>query len=307
MDGTWIDFSAEPLVRRPIDVRWIHGSPSAKHNTDPDIQVFDYDPHTVILRQNKAINYEAPFLFLLFGSSRAALIDTGATASAEYFPLRETADALVDRWLDAHPRTGYELLVLHTHPHGDHVAGDGQFADRPGTIVVGAAWATTREYFGFGAAPDALARVELGGRVLECLSTPGHHEAAVTFYDPYTGFLLTGDTVYPGRLNVGDWPAFTRSIEKLIAFCETRPVAYVLGCHIEMTRRPGVDYPIRTTYQPDEPPLQMTVGQLRDVRAAIDSIGDRPGRHAFADFVICRSGDDGASVRTAPTATAGQP
>jgi glyoxylase-like metal-dependent hydrolase (beta-lactamase superfamily II) len=98
-------------------------------------------------------------------------------------------------------------------------------------------------------------RVELGGRVLECLSAPGHHEAAVTFYDPYTGFLLTGDTVYPGRLYVGDWPAFTCSIEKLIAFCETRPVAYVLGCHIEMTRRPGVDYPIRTTYQPDEPPF----------------------------------------------------
>ena len=78
----------------------------------------------------------------------------------------------------------------------------------------------------------------------------------------------------------------------MIAFCETRPVTYVLGCHIEMTRRPGVDYPIRTTYQPDEPALQMTVDQLRDVRAAIDSIGDRPGRHALADFVICRAPDD---------------
>ena len=55
-----------------------------------------------------------------------------------------------------------------------------------------------------------------------------------------------------------------------------------------MTRQPGIDYPVRTTYQPDEPPLQMTVGQLRDVRAAIAAIGDRPGLHAFADFVICR-------------------
>jgi len=292
VDGTWIDFGAGPPVARPIDVTWIHGSPAAEHNTDPDIQVFAYDPHTVILRQNKAIDYEAPFLFLLFGNSGAVLIDTGATASAEYFPLRETVDALIRRWLQAHPRSEYGLLVLHTHPHGDHVAGDGQFAGRAGTVVVDAAWATTSEYFGFGAAPDAIARVDLGGRVLECLSTPGHHEAAVTFYDPHTGFLLTGDTVYPGRLYVSDWPAFTRSIEKLIAFCETRPVTYVLGCHIEMTRRPGVDYPIRTTYQPDEPALQMTVDQLRDVRAAIDSIGDRPGRHALADFVICRAPDD---------------
>ena len=68
-------FSAEPL-----GVKWIHGSPSAKHNTDPDLQVHWYDDHTVLLRQNKAIDYEAPFLFLLFGDRRAVLIDTGATA-----------------------------------------------------------------------------------------------------------------------------------------------------------------------------------------------------------------------------------
>ena len=67
-----------------------------------------------------------------------------------------------------------------------------------------------------------------------------------------------------------------------------RPVTHVLGCHIEMTGQPGVDYPVFTTYQPDEPPLQMTVDQLRDVREAIDEIGDRPGRHVFPDFIICR-------------------
>ncbi|WP_224283368.1 hypothetical protein [Streptomyces sp. LS1784] len=84
-------------VTRPLDVRWIHGSPSAKHNTDPDIQVHEYDEHTVILRQNKAVHYEAPFLFLLFGTERAVLIDTGATAEAAYFPLRATVDELVEK------------------------------------------------------------------------------------------------------------------------------------------------------------------------------------------------------------------
>ena len=58
---------------RALDVRWIHGSPSAKHNTDPDIQVYEYDEHTFVLRQNMAINYEAPFLFLVFGQERAVL------------------------------------------------------------------------------------------------------------------------------------------------------------------------------------------------------------------------------------------
>ncbi|ETK35163.1 MBL fold metallo-hydrolase [Microbispora sp. ATCC PTA-5024] len=276
---------------RPLDVRWIHGSPSAKHNTDPDIQVHWYDGHTVVLRQNKAVDYEAPFLFLLFGADRAVLVDTGATASPEFFPLRRVVDGLVGEWRARHPREAYELLVLHTHGHGDHVAGDGQFAGRPDTTVVGADRAAAWAFFGFDEDPDAIAEVDLGGRVLECLATPGHHEAAVTYYDPWTGLLLTGDTVYPGRLYVADWASFTRTIDRLIAFSESRPVTHVLGCHIEMTTRPGVDYPIRTTYQPDEPPLELTTGHLREIRAAVEEIGDRTGRHAYRDFVICR--DDG--------------
>ncbi|GAA3509922.1 glyoxylase-like metal-dependent hydrolase (beta-lactamase superfamily II) [Streptosporangium album] len=285
-----VDFTSETPEPRALDVRWIHGSPSAKHNTDPDIQVYSYDEHTFILRQNMAINYEAPFLFLMFGSTRAVLIDTGATASAEFFPLRRVVDDLTGRRLAEHPRDGYPLLVLHTHAHRDHIAGDAQFTDRPDTVVVGADLKSAWEYFGFADAPDRVAQVDLGGRVLECLATPGHHEAAVTFYDPHTGFLLTGDTVYPGRLYVEDWAAFGRTIDRLIGFADVRPVTHVLGCHIEMTNEPGVDYPVLTTYQPDEPPLQMTVDQLRGIRKAIDAIGDRPGRHAFADFVICRKG-----------------
>ncbi|MEZ0070872.1 MBL fold metallo-hydrolase [Planotetraspora sp. GP83] len=277
-------------VPRPLNVRWIHGSPSAKHNADPDIQVHHYDEHTVILRQNKAVDYEAPFMFLLFGNDKAVLIDTGATESAEFFPLRQVVDQLIEHWLAEHPRDGYDLLVLHTHPHGDHVAGDAQFAGRPGTVVIDAALGSAWDYFGFVGDPDRVARVDLGGRMLECLATPGHHEAAVTFYDPRTGLLLTGDTVYPGRLYIEDWPAFRRTIERLIAFAGTRPVTHVLGCHIEMTTEPGVDYPIRTTYQPDEPQLQMTVDQLRDIHMAIDEIdrnGGQPGRHAFRDVIIC--------------------
>ncbi|MFH0521396.1 MBL fold metallo-hydrolase [Streptomyces sp. M41] len=281
-----IDFTKPALRPRPLDVRWIHGSPSAKHNTDPDIQVHAYDEHTFILRQNMAINYEAPFMFLLFGNTQAVLIDTGATASAEYFPLRRVVDELMTGWLAHHPREGYHLLVLHTHAHGDHIAADGQFTGRPDTTVVGADLVTAWDHFGFGADPDAVAQVDLGGRVLECLATPGHHEAAVTFYDRWTGFLLTGDTVYPGRLYIQDWPAFARTIDRLIDFSERRTVSHVLGCHIEMTREPGVDYPIRFTWQPDEPPLEMTTGHLRDIRAALEEIGDRPRRHPLPHCIL---------------------
>jgi len=53
-----------------------------------------------------------------------------------------------------------------------------------------------------------------------------------------------------------------------------------------MTQRRGRDYPAGCTYQPDEPPLQMTVEQLIAVRDAVRSFQDEPGAHAFDDFLI---------------------
>ena len=53
-----------------------------------------------------------------------------------------------------------------------------------------------------------------------------------------------------------------------------------------MTRQPGVDYPVRTTYQPDEPPLEMTVAHLQAIRAALDEVGSQPARRGFDDFIL---------------------
>ncbi|MHA6765296.1 MBL fold metallo-hydrolase [Streptacidiphilus sp. PAMC 29251] len=299
-----IDFLADAPVAGSLDVRWNSGSPSVRHSDEPLIQVHHYDAHTVILRQSKAVSFEAPFLYLLFGNERALLLDTGATADPELFPLRATVDGLVAQWLAEHPRPrpDYELVVAHTHGHGDHVAGDVQFADRPATRVVAKDAETVRAFFGLGDAPQDAVRFDLGGRVLELIGSPGHHEAAVTFYDPWTGLLLTGDTVYPGRLYVRDMAAFTDTLDALVAFAATRPVTHVLGCHIEMTRRPRRDFPFGTTYQPDEPPLEMTVAQLTAVRDAARAVAERPGVHKFDDFIVfngsCTSAMPGLLARS---------
>jgi len=280
-------------VAQPIDVQWIHGSVSSKHNTDPDIQVFWYDEDTVILRQNKAIDYEAPFMFLLFGQSRVLLLDTGATSSPDFFPLRTLVDELIASWQqrNACDGTDYELLVLHTHSHGDHVAGDNQFADRPGTTLVSAEKETAWGYLGFADDPGAVVTLDLGQRTLDVFTTPGHDAAAVTFYDRRTGILFTGDTVYRGRLYIPDWQAFTASIDRLVDFCASHPVTHVIGCHIEMTTTPGVDYPVLTTFQPDEPPLEMTVEHLRAVQAALRDAGSEPVRYVSEDFILWPVGD----------------
>ena len=269
-----------------LNVRWIHGSSSAKHNRDPEIQVHAYDPDTFILRQNKAVHYEAPFLILMLGRRRALLLDTGATESTDHFPLRRTVEELIAARPAWHRSGDYELLVLHTHAHGDHVAGDGQFQQRPDTRIVSADRAAAWKFFGFGDHLDVSSHIDLGGRVLECFPSPGHHEAAVTYYDPDTGLLLTGDTVYPGRLYIQDWAAFATTIDRLVTFAATHPISHVLGCHIEMTATPGVDYPVRTTYQPHERQLQMTIAQLTDIQAAVKQVYNQPGRHVFADFIL---------------------
>ena len=98
-------------------------------------------------------------------------------------------------------------------------------------------------------------------------------------YDPATGFLLTGDTVYPGRLYVSTCPRSPTAWSGWPTSPSAHAVTHVLGCHIEMTSDAGPGLPARCLYQPDEPPLQMTVAQLVAVRDAAHAVADRPGAH----------------------------
>ena len=289
--GGPVDFVSGAPGAGSLDVVWRSGTGSARRRRrdggEPPIQVHPYDEHTVILRQSKSLSYEAPFLYLLFGNERALLLDTGATAEAEAFPLRETVDGLIAEWLRAHPREEYGLVVAHSHGHGDHVAADPQFAGRPSTTVVPREAGAVREFFGLDAErPEATATFDLGGRVLEVLYSPGHHEAAITFHDPWTGVLLTGDTVLPGRLFAFDAAAFLATMERLVAFAATHPVTHVLGCHVEMKRRPGRDYPIGADHQPRERPLPLTAAHLTAIRDAAAAALDSPGVHRHPDFVL---------------------
>jgi glyoxylase-like metal-dependent hydrolase (beta-lactamase superfamily II) len=286
-DGGFIDFATGAPAAGSLDVAWIHGVPSKRHPPEPKIQLHHYDEHTVILRQSKSVSYEAPFLYLLFGNERALLLDTGATADPALFPLRATVDQLIGEWLERHPRPGYELVVAHTHGHNDHVAADAQFAGRPATTVVSRELDAIRSFFGFDDRwPAQTVSFDLGGRVLEIIGSPGHHRAAITCYDPWTGFLLTGDTVLPGRLYAFDYPAFLATLDRLVAFTERRRVTHVLGCHVEMTNRPGVDFPLGARYQPDERAPQLTVAQLIAARDAAVSVAGQRGAHRFDDVVI---------------------
>jgi hydroxyacylglutathione hydrolase len=63
-----------------MDVCWNKGAPDCTATPQDPLQVHAYDPQTFILRQSPCAHFEANFLYLLVGSDKALLIDTGAVA-----------------------------------------------------------------------------------------------------------------------------------------------------------------------------------------------------------------------------------
>ncbi|MBA2541223.1 MAG: hypothetical protein H0V17_16395, partial [Deltaproteobacteria bacterium] len=94
------------LVPGTVAVTWMHGSANCNGNADPELQVHAYNATTHILRQNKCDTFEAPFLFVLVGTQRALLLDSGATMTT-------TARTTVRGLIGSLP-----LTVAHSHAHG---------------------------------------------------------------------------------------------------------------------------------------------------------------------------------------------
>jgi glyoxylase-like metal-dependent hydrolase (beta-lactamase superfamily II) len=128
--------------------------------------------------------------------------------------------------------------------------------------------------------------IDLGGRVLDVIAIPGHHDASIALYDRKTGNLLTGDSLYPGRLYVSDLAAYVASGQRLADFARTHNIAHVLGTHIEQTSTPYLDYPRGTTYQPNEHSLELTRGNVLELNEALQSIKDKPAKVALPEFTV---------------------
>jgi hydroxyacylglutathione hydrolase len=270
-----------------FDVAWIHGSADCDANSDPALQVHQFDESTYILRQNKCLNFEAPFLYLLFGQSKALLLDTGAQpAPGHELPLEKTVQAITRQWASSQRRQFIELIVAHSHSHNDHVYGDAQFISQPHTRVIRPNLASVRSFFGFTDWPNGNAKLDLGGRMLTVFPIPGHEATHLAIYDAATQILLTGDTLYPGLLTVPDWPTFCASARRLTEFSSANQISFILGAHIEMKRAARELYAVGTTYQPDEHVLQLQGKHILELQRVCKAMGDIPHRDVHADFII---------------------
>lgn len=132
-----------------------------------------------------SIDQEMVRAFLIVGSARAMLLDTGAEPCDLLQMIREI--------------TKLPLLVLHTHGDGDHTANDGLFSDiyaHPDEFDV------IRRF-----RPELTAKLhpvtessafDLGERVLRVIETPGHTPSSICLLDQENRILFSGDTVSYG-------------------------------------------------------------------------------------------------------------
>lgn len=268
------------VMSAPLFQPWIDGTTAA----EPQMQIQRYDADTFVIRQSVKTNFEAPFLYLLFGKGRVLLLDTGAGG----LQVRPTVDGVIESWLKAHHRTSIPLVVAHTHSHGDHRMGDAEFKDRPDTTVVGWTAPEVAAFFKIADWPHDIAKFDLGGRVLDVIPTPGHHPSHIMIFDPKTRLLLSGDSLYPGRLYVpvDQFEVYRDSIDRAVVATRNRHVSHILGAHIEMTREPGRDYPGRAPAHPNEHALELPYADLLELQAAIHKVGDKPLRDIHDDFIV---------------------
>lgn len=198
-------------------------------------------------------HWEQTHCYVLLGSERALLIDTGLGVS-------DISEAV--RKLTALPVT-----VATTHVHWDHIGGHRHFNN----ILVYEAeepWLHGRfplpreavlrnllkepcsfpdsfdagEYEIYQGAPSGILRdgdeLRLGGRRFQVLHTPGHSPGHICFYEPERQYLFSGDLAYAGVLDMfyptTDPKLFRESVERV----RKLPVRRVFPGHHSLNVRP---------------------------------------------------------------------
>ena len=259
---------------------WINGVSAS----EPQTQVQRYDDDTYVIRQSIRTNFEGPFLYLLFGSDRALLIDSGAGG----LKVRPTIDRMIGEWAARPRRNSISLVVAHSHSHGDHHQGDAEFLDRPNTTVVGLYPKDVADFFKIADWPNQIVPYDLGGRVLDIIPTPGHQSAHIMMFDRKTRLLFSGDSLGPYRLYIpmNEAKTYRASIDRVAAFTRDKHVSWILGAHIEMTTKPEGLIPDEAPSHPDEHVLEIAYSNLPELDTALQVMGDNLVQQAHRDFVI---------------------
>jgi hydroxyacylglutathione hydrolase len=253
--------------------QWHHGAVDCDTDKSANLDVYQHDESSFILRQNKCLTFEAPFIYVLVGSETILVLDSGALDEAEYSVYKDI-ETLLTKHLGKAEFAARNMLLAHSHGHSDHYRGDDYFKGQAKVTVIEPKLEAVQGYFGFDNWPSGEKTIDLGDRLLTVMATPGHQAQAISIYDSQTQWLMTGDTLYPGLVYVKDWHAYRSSIDRMANFADEHQVSAIMGAHIEMQRSGGNYYPIGSQYQPDEAALDLSVSHLNELNNKLKESAD---------------------------------
>jgi hydroxyacylglutathione hydrolase len=240
------------------------------------VQQIAPDTYAIGEPQNEPDNYE----YLLLGKTRALLIDSGATAR-DIHPVLSTLTQL-------------PVTVIPTHLHYDHTNGLRYFKsialiDLPETrsrVKEGMLRLGRYQFLDASdpnrapvfqvtewVAPDTY--IDLGGRRVQVLWTPGHTATSISIYDSPAKLLFTGDLIYTTTLYAfmpdSSLSTYEATSDLLLARLPADTVIYGAHC-------------CRNDAPPEAPWLGMN--DLGDVRRAVQNI--RNGQAKGQGLIIRR-------------------
>lgn len=209
------------------------------------------------------LHWEETHCYLLSGSKRSLLIDTGLGIAN----IHDVVSKLTDK----------PVTAIATHVHWDHIGGLSHFSDFYAhsaeldwltgkfPLPIGAVQKMVvdhcntpdgfdiNSYKIFQGIPTKLLAdhdvIDIGERQIEVLHTPGHSPGHLCFWEKERGYLFTGDLVYKGTLFANypstDPEAYLASLEKIAAL----PVLKTFPAHHSLDIQPEIILRMRDALQ----------------------------------------------------------
>jgi glyoxylase-like metal-dependent hydrolase (beta-lactamase superfamily II) len=237
---------------------WCRALPRPEYKTIERVSISDpwfevYKPAQGVFAIYEPHQAEETISYLIVGEKRALLFDTGMGIG----DLKKVIAQL----------TQLPIVLLNSHTHNDHVGDNWEFSMVYGSAIYGMDTDFTRQN-ARGSRLDAQAEItpdqicgvlpkgfdskayatrpwkitaythdgdhlDLGGRTLEVIATPGHTPDSISLLDRANGVLFTGDTYYPAPIWLfrpeTDLDAYAASIRRLAALAPQ--VKVVMGAH----------------------------------------------------------------------------
>lgn len=219
------------------------------------------DDTTYIISEYR--HWEETHCYLLIGKNRCLLIDTGLGIRNIYEEVRRLTDKPV--------------TAIATHVHWDHIGGhkyfpdfyahkaeldwlDGKFPlsiDTVRDMVVDRCdlpeGFDVSKYAMFQGMPARVLcggeTIDIGGRKIEVLHTPGHSPGHICFYERERGYVFTGDLIYKGTLFAyypsTDPAAYLDSLEAIAAL----PCKRLFPAHHSLDIRPEIAVEMRDAFR----------------------------------------------------------